>query len=85
MCLADRQWQVASGVLLQMSEDRKTKERTLKVEYKDIDKQFREQLIKTKVRICPNVADGRRARSQTMTWKSTARRWTSELSSLLSL
>jgi hypothetical protein len=37
-------------VLLQMSEDRKIKERTLKVEYKDIDKQFREQLIKTKVR-----------------------------------
>jgi len=32
-----------------MSEDRKNLEKTLKVEYKDIDKQFREQLIKTKV------------------------------------
>lgn len=43
------QWQLASGILLQMTEDRKLKEKTLKVEYKDIDKQFKEQLIKTKV------------------------------------
>jgi DNA repair protein RAD50 len=31
-----------------MEENRKYKEKTLKTEYKDVEKQFREQLIKTK-------------------------------------
>lgn len=43
------QWQMASGVLLQMTENRKKAEHTLKTEYRDIDKEFRSQLIKTKM------------------------------------
>ncbi|WVR06574.1 hypothetical protein IAU60_003606 [Kwoniella sp. DSM 27419] len=38
-----------SGQLLAMTENRKRTEKTLKSDYKDIDKQFKEQLIKTKV------------------------------------
>nr|XP_031864453.1 uncharacterized protein CI109_000367 [Kwoniella shandongensis]KAA5531525.1 hypothetical protein CI109_000367 [Kwoniella shandongensis] len=43
------QMHTASGHLSQMTENRKKLERTLKSDYKDIDKQFKEQLIKTKV------------------------------------
>nr|XP_018262086.1 DNA repair protein RAD50 [Kwoniella dejecticola CBS 10117]OBR84244.1 DNA repair protein RAD50 [Kwoniella dejecticola CBS 10117] len=38
-----------SGQLLAMTENRKKTEKTLKSDYKDIDKQFKDQLIKTKV------------------------------------
>ncbi|GFZ50594.1 Hydrolase acting on acid anhydrides [Saitozyma sp. JCM 24511] len=42
-------WQLAKGELAQMVENRKKTERTLDSDYKNIDKQFKEQLIKTKV------------------------------------
>ncbi|OCF37294.1 DNA repair protein RAD50 [Kwoniella heveanensis BCC8398] len=38
-----------SGQLLAMTENRKKTEKTLKSDYKDIDRQFKDQLIKTKV------------------------------------
>ena len=43
------QWQLASGQLIEMREGRKKTERTLKDDYQNIDKQFKDQLIKTKV------------------------------------
>ncbi|ORY30598.1 hypothetical protein BCR39DRAFT_529095 [Naematelia encephala] len=42
-------WQLASGQLMQMVEGRKKTENTLKTDYKNIDKLFKDQLIKTKV------------------------------------
>ncbi|ORX37164.1 hypothetical protein BD324DRAFT_625039 [Kockovaella imperatae] len=42
-------WQRASGVLSQVIENRKRMQETLESEYKNIDKMFKEQLIKTKV------------------------------------
>lgn len=42
-------WQMASGVLLQMTENRKKAEHLLKTEYRDIEKVYIEQLIKTKM------------------------------------
>ncbi|KAL7420509.1 DNA repair protein rad50 [Cryptotrichosporon argae] len=41
-------WQLTSGVLQQMIVNREKAEKTLASDYKNIDKQFREQLIKTK-------------------------------------
>lgn len=40
---------MASGQLMQMTEGRKKTQDTLKTDYKNVDKQFKEQLIKTKV------------------------------------
>lgn len=42
-------WQLASGVLLQMTENRKKAEHLLKTEYRDIDRVYLDQLIKTKM------------------------------------
>lgn len=42
-------WQLASGVLLQMTENRKKLQGTLNTEYKTIDKEYRDQLVKTRV------------------------------------
>lgn len=41
-------WQMASGQLMQMTEERKRMDKTLKSDYKNIENEFREQLIKTK-------------------------------------
>jgi DNA repair protein RAD50 len=43
------QWQKASGQLIAMADNRAKLEQTLKMDYKNIDKQFKDQLIKTKV------------------------------------
>lgn len=42
-------WSLASGELVQMTKNREKVEETLKLDYKDIDKKYKEQLIKTKV------------------------------------
>jgi DNA repair protein RAD50 len=52
------QWQLAKGELAQMIENRKKTERTLENDYKNIDKQFKEQLIKTKVGACESSIRG---------------------------
>ncbi|EKC98002.1 hypothetical protein A1Q2_07799 [Trichosporon asahii var. asahii CBS 8904] len=46
---AQGKWQLASGVLLQMTENRKKAEHLLKTEYRDIEKVYIDQLIKTKM------------------------------------
>lgn len=46
---AQGRWQLAAGVLLQMTENRKKSEYLLKTEYRDIDKVYIDQLIKTKM------------------------------------
>lgn len=43
---------MASGQLMQMKENRKKLEATLKSDYSSTDKLFKEQLIKTKVGAC---------------------------------
>lgn len=39
-----------------MTQNREKTGGTLELDYKNIDKQFKEQLIKTKVRLSPNVS-----------------------------
>ncbi|BEJ06595.1 hypothetical protein CcaverHIS641_0311170 [Cutaneotrichosporon cavernicola] len=41
-------WQLCSGQVMQMAEERKRLEKTLSSDYKNIDKLYRDQLIKTK-------------------------------------
>jgi DNA repair protein RAD50 len=43
------QWNLASGELVQMTKNREKLAETLRIDYKDIDKKYKEQLIKTKV------------------------------------
>lgn len=43
------QWSIACGELTQMTKNREQLEKTLKADYEGIDKQYRMQLIKTKV------------------------------------
>jgi DNA repair protein RAD50 len=43
------QWSLARGELVQMTQNRKKMQSTMELDYKGIDKQFKEQLIKTKV------------------------------------
>jgi hypothetical protein len=50
---ADQQWSRARGELIQMTQNREKMEKTLELDYKGIDKQFKEQLIKTKVSLTP--------------------------------
>ena len=42
-------WQLASGELVQMSKNREKLEETLKMDYRNVDKLYKDQLIKTKV------------------------------------
>lgn len=46
---AQGKWQLASGELVQMTENRKKAEHLLKTEYRDIEKVYIDQLIKTKM------------------------------------
>jgi DNA repair protein RAD50 len=43
------QWNMESGGLLQVINNRKKTEKTLKDDYHNVDRLFKEQLIKTKV------------------------------------
>ena len=58
---------------MQMTKNREKVQETLKMDYKDIDKKYKEQLIKTKVRLQPAVcfhADDRLANLRITTLRS---------------